>query len=127
MKILAGNLYHTTLSDLIAAGKTHLEIRCTCPRGAVWMPLRLLSLPCGASVEKLREHLICRCGRRPTAVDGIDATEFVPNPGVSWDNATGSRKTEGKWSTVGAEPNPAVVPDTSPPTATPISLVHDPK
>lgn len=84
MQLMASNLYETTLSDLIAKGDTHLEIRCTCER-TVCMPLRLLSLPCGASLKELRDRLACRrCTRRPFSIEGYNAADHVPHPGRPW-------------------------------------------
>lgn len=78
---MTGNLYETTLSDLIAKGDTHLEVVCICTH-TVWMPLRLMSLPCGTSIKELRNRLKCgRCTRRPFSIEGVNAANHGPEPG----------------------------------------------
>lgn len=123
MQLMTGNLYQTTLSDLIAKGDTHLEVRCVCTH-MVWMPLRLLSLPCGTSIKDLNERLSCRrCTRRPFSVEGVNAADYVPEPGRPWPPAGYQRPpTQPEMATV-ASP---IVPDPSPPASAPISLGYDP-
>lgn len=56
-----------TVDDAIAAGKTHLELRCEPCRVIKQIPWRLLSGVMGSHrLEDVAAHLICRrCGTRP--------------------------------------------------------------